>query len=197
MDIDWSLVESIGIGLGLGVAAGFRVVVPFLVLSAAALFGHLPLAENMQWLGTNTALLGLSIALVVEILVYSIPGLDNVIDTVALPMAAIAGTVLMALAANQLDPFARWSLAIVAGGGTAAAVKGLNGFSRLVSTVTTGGFGNFLIAIAELLGALLLSVLSLVAPAIVFLVVLVLLAVLVWFAVRAFSRSKQPMSEAE
>jgi hypothetical protein len=197
MDIDWSLVESIGIGLGLGVAAGFRVVVPFLVLSAAALFGHLPLAENMQWLGTNTALLGLSIALGVEILIYSIPGLDNLIDTIALPVAAIAGTVLMALAANQLDPFAQWSLAIVAGGGAAAAVKGLNGFSRLVSTVTTGGFGNFLIAAAELLGALLLSVLALVAPVLVFLAVLVLFAVLVWLAVRALNRPKVPTSEAE
>ncbi len=197
MDMNWNLIESIGIGLGLGVAAGFRVVVPFLVLSAAALFGHVPLADNMQWLGTSTALVGLSIALGVEILVYSIPGLDNLMDTVALPVAAIAGTVLMALAANQLDPFAQWSLAIVAGGGTAAAVKGLNGFSRLVSTATTGGFANFLIAAAELLGALLLSVLALVAPAIMFLAVLVLLAGLVWVAARAFLRPKPPTSEAE
>jgi hypothetical protein len=188
MNLD--LLESVGIGLGLGVAAGFRVVVPFWVLSAAAFWGHLPLNENMQWLGRETALIGLSIALVVELLAYSIPWLDNLVDTVALPVAAVAGTLLMALAANQLDPFAKWSLAIVAGGGTAATVKGLNGFTRLISTATTGGLTNLLIAIAELLGALALSVLALTAPLLAWAGVLVLFLLLLGFGAQAFYRSK-------
>ena len=37
--MDLNLLESIGLGLGLGVAAGFRVVVPFWVLSVAAVVG--------------------------------------------------------------------------------------------------------------------------------------------------------------
>ena len=75
--MDWQLLESIGLGLGLGVAAGFRVVVPFWVLSAAALFGPLQLTENMTWLGGTTAFVALSLALVIEIAAYSIPWLDN------------------------------------------------------------------------------------------------------------------------
>ncbi|MGF1567871.1 MAG: DUF4126 domain-containing protein [Nodosilinea sp.] len=195
--MDLNLLESLGIGLGLGVAAGFRVVVPFLVLSAAALFGHVPLTENMQWLGTNTAFIGLAVALGVEILAYSIPWLDNVMDTVALPIAAVAGTLLMALAANQLDPFAQWSLAIVAGGGAAVAVKGLSGLTRLVSTATTGGATNLVVAIAELLGALIISVTSLVVPLLSLVGVTLLFTVLVWFAFRAFNRPKKPTAEAE
>ncbi len=189
MNLD--LLESVGLGLGLGIAAGFRVVVPFWVLSAAAIFGHLPLNENMQWLESQTALIGLSLALLVELLAYSIPWLDNAVDTVALPIAAVAGTLLMGLAANQLDPFAQWSLAIVAGGGAAATVKGLSGFTRLVSTATTGGLTNFLVAIAELVGALALSVLALSAPLFAFAGVLVLAAVLVRFVVR-FTQAKEP-----
>jgi hypothetical protein len=189
MDLD--ILESIGIGLGLGIAAGFRVVVPFWVLSVAAFFGHLPLADNMQWLGSETALIGLSIALVVELLAYSIPWLDNLVDAVALPLAAIAGTLLMALAANQLDPFAQWSLAIVAGGGAAATVKGLNGFTRLISTATTGGLTNFLLALAELLGAIALSVLALVAPLLALMGVLALFILLVRYGVKAFYQSRQ------
>jgi hypothetical protein len=189
MDVD--ILESIGIGLGLGIAAGFRVVVPFWVLSVAAFFGHLPLADNMQWLGSETALIGLSIALVVELLAYSIPWLDNLVDAVALPLAAIAGTLLMALAANQLDPFAQWSLAIVAGGGAAATVKGLNGFTRLISTATTGGLTNFLLALAELLGAIALSVLALVAPLLALMGVLALFILLVRYGVKAFYQSRQ------
>jgi hypothetical protein len=195
MDLD--LLESIGVGLGLGVAAGFRVVVPFWVLSMAAYFGHIPMNDGMQWLGSETAVIGLSVALVVELLAYSIPWLDNIVDTVALPIAAVAGTLLMALAANQLDPFAQWSLAIVAGGGTAATVKGLNGFTRLISTATSGGLTNFLIAIAELIGALALSVLALTAPLLAFVGVLVLFILLVRFGVKAFYRSKQPTAESD
>jgi hypothetical protein len=189
--INWQLLESIGLGLGLGVAAGFRVVVPFWVLSGAALFGPLQLADNMTWLGTTTAFIGLSIALVVEILAYSIPWLDNTIDTVALPIAAVAGTLLMAIAANQLDPFAQWSIAIVAGGGAAATVKGLNGLTRLVSTATTGGATNLIVAGVELVGAIVISLLALLVPIVVFIAVLAFFILLVRFAIKAFYRSRQ------
>ena len=190
--MDLALLESIGLGLGLGVAAGFRVVVPFWALSAAAVFGHLPLNENMQWLDSPTALIGLTLALVVELLVYSVPWLDNAADTVALPLAAVAGTLLMGLATNHLDPFAQWGLAIVAGGGAAATVKGLNGFTRLVSTATTGGLANFLVAIAELVGALALSALALVAPLLAFGVAVALLVLAVRFGVRLWNRKQKP-----
>lgn len=195
--MDSDLLESISIGLGLGMAAGFRVVVPFLVLSGVAVFGDLTLNENLAWLDTNTAFIGLSIALVVEILAYSIPWLDNAMDTVALPIAASAGTLIMGLATGQLDPFAQWSLAIVAGGGTAATVKGFNGFTRLVSSATTGGLGNFLIAIAELIGAAAISLLSLALPFFALVALLILLMVLLRFAVKAFARSQRPTPETE
>lgn len=195
--MDWQLLESIGLGLGLGVAAGFRVVVPFWVLSAAALFGHLQLADNLTWLGGTTAFIGLSIALVVEIAAYSIPWLDNVLDTVALPVAAVAGMLLMAIAANQLDPFAQWTVAIVAGGGAAATVKGLNGLTRLVSTATTGGATNLIIAGVELVGAMVISILALLAPILMFVAVLACFILLVRFVIKAFYRSKKPAPEPE
>jgi hypothetical protein len=195
--MDWQLLESIGLGLGLGVAAGFRVVVPFWVLSAAALFGHVQLTDTMTWLGRSTAFASLSIALLLEIAAYSIPWLDNALDTVALPIAAIAGTLLMAIAANQLDPFAQWSIAIVAGGGAAATVKGLNGLTRLVSTATTGGATNLIIAAVELVGAIAISLLALVAPIVMFMVVLTCFILLVRFAIKAFYRSKKAAPDTE
>lgn len=195
--MDLQLLESIGLGLGLGVAAGFRVVVPFWVLSAAALFGHIELTESMTWLGSTSAFIGLSIALVVEIAAYSVPWLDNAIDTVALPIAAVAGTLLMAIAANQLDPFAQWSVAIVAGGGAAATVKGLNGLTRFVSTATTGGATNLVLAGVELVGAVVISVFALVAPIVMFVLVLAFFILLVRFAIKAFYRAKKPTPDAE
>ncbi|MEL6225303.1 MAG: DUF4126 domain-containing protein [Cyanobacteria bacterium J06627_8] len=195
--MDLHLLESISVGLGLGIAAGFRVVVPFWVLSIAAVFAHLPLSDNMAWLDSETAFAGLTIALVVELLAYTIPWLDNAVDIVALPVAAAAGTLLMALAADQLDPFAKWSLAIVAGGGAAATAKGLNGFTRLLSTATTGGLTNLLVAIAEFVGAIALSLLALTAPLVAVIVALILVLLLFRVVTNLVSKPKQQPANVE
>jgi len=188
------ILESIGIGLGLGAAAGFRTLVPFLILSLAALYGHVPLAENMQWLGTYPALISLAIALLIEILAYSIPWLDTALDTIALPIAAAAGTLLMALAVNQYDPLLQWSLAIIAGGGTAATTRGLSSLTRIISTATSGGLTNFVVAIAELVGAVSLSILALTTPFLVVGVVLVLIGILIWLLLRVKAIRQQETS---
>lgn len=198
MDLNtWHLLESVGLGLILGVAAGFRVVVPFFILSGAALWGHLTLTDAMAWLDSRVVFISLAIALTVEVLAYSIPWLDNLADVLALPLATIAGTLLMALTTDQLDPFARWSLAIVAGGGAAATVKGLSGFTRLVSTATTGGLTNFLVAIAELLGAVTLSLLALVAPLLALIGVVVLILVLIGLGTKRIRGQTSELSRQE
>lgn len=198
MDLNtWHLLESVGLGLILGVAAGFRVVVPFFILSGAALWGHLTLTDAMAWLDSRVVFISLAIALTVEVLAYSIPWLDNLADVLALPLATIAGTLLMALTTDQLDPFARWSLAIVAGGGAAATVKGLSGFTRMVSTATTGGLTNFLVAIAELLGAVTLSLLALVAPLLALIGVVVLILVLIGLGTKRIRGQTSELSRQE
>ncbi len=164
MDIDYHLLESIALGLGLGIAAGFRVFVPFLVLSVASTYGHLSLTDSLSWLDNSQVLIGLVVAVIFEILSYSIPFLDNITDVLAVPLAGIAGSLLMASTTGQLDPFEQWGLAIVAGGGSAITVKGLSGFTRIFSTATTGGLANFLIAIGELIAAVGMTLLSLALP---------------------------------
>jgi antibiotic biosynthesis monooxygenase (ABM) superfamily enzyme len=52
-----------------------------LVVSVAAYTGHLPLSDNFAWLATPAALVLLSVAALVEILAYYIPGVDNLLDT--------------------------------------------------------------------------------------------------------------------
>jgi hypothetical protein len=191
------IAESIGIGLGLAAAAGFRTLTPFLVLSAVALFGHIQLTDQMAWLGTYPAFISLALALALEVTAYFVPWLDMALDTIALPLATIAGTGLMALATSHFDPLLQWSLAIVAGGGTAATVRGMSGLTRLISTATTGGLTNFIVAIAELLGAIALSVLALTMPLVVVVVVLVLLAIALWLLWRLRSVRQQATSTPE
>ena len=84
---DLDLALSIALGVGLAAATGFRVFLPMLVVSVAAYTGHLPLSENFAWLGTPGALIMLGVAALVEILAYYIPGVDNLLDTLATPAA--------------------------------------------------------------------------------------------------------------
>ncbi len=103
----------IAIGLGLSVA-GFRILVPFLMMSIAAYTGHLKLAPEMAWVGTKEASVAFAIATILEVLVYFIPVVDNFMDLIEVPAAAIAGTVLTATVTSDLNPLLRWSLVAIA-----------------------------------------------------------------------------------
>lgn len=48
-------VLAILIGIGLAAACGFRIFVPFLVISVAANSGHLALSPGFEWIGTEVA----------------------------------------------------------------------------------------------------------------------------------------------
>ncbi|MBK5198368.1 MAG: DUF4126 domain-containing protein [Methyloceanibacter sp.] len=177
---DFDLAVSIALGVGLAAATGFRVFLPMLIVSAAAYTGHLPLSDSFAWLGTPSALTLLGVAALAEILAYYIPGVDNLLDTLATPAAVIAGTVVSAAVITDLPPMVKWSTAVIAGGGVAGLIQGVTAVLRAKSTVLTGTLGNPVIATAELGGALVVSLLALAAP----LATLLVLAVFLWLAMR-------------
>jgi hypothetical protein len=166
---------SICLGIGLSAACGFRVFVPLAVVSAASLGGFLDLSSGFQWMGTLPALIVFATATVVEVIAYYVPWLDNALDVVSGPVAVVAGTMIAASQFTELDPLFKWSLALIAGGGTAGLVKGTTTVTRGASTATTGGAANPLLATVELAGSLLTSFLALVAPVLAVLLLVVLL----------------------
>lgn len=157
-------VLAIMAGIGLSAACGFRVFVPMLVMSVASLSGHLTLAPGFQWIGTYPALITFSVATAVEIAGYYIPWVDHLLDTISTPAAVIAGTIITASMVSGMSPFMRWTLAIIAGGGTAGLVQGTTVVARGFSTASTGGLGNPLFATIELGGSLVTSVVAIVVP---------------------------------
>jgi hypothetical protein len=164
---------AILVGIGLAASCGFRVFVPLLVASGASLSGYLPLSDGFHWLGTWPALIAFAAASLIEVGAYYVPWLDNLLDTIASPLAMISGVVLFAASVTELDPFLHWSLAIIAGGGTAAVMQGGTVATRLASTATSGGAANFIFSTFELVAGFVIAVVSIVAPvlAIIFVVV--------------------------
>ena len=158
------IILSLCVGIGLSAACGFRVFVPPLVMSFAAIMGHLPLGENFAWIGTYPALIAFAIATVVEVAGYYIPVVDHLLDVVATPTAIAVGTLMTAAVFPDADPLLKWTLAAIAGGGSAGIIQSITGITRLSSTAITVGLGNSLLSTIEGIGSVILSVMAIFVP---------------------------------
>lgn len=152
------------LGITLSAACGFRVFLPPLALSVGAMYGHVPLSPGFEWLGSSEAAIALAIATVFEVAAYYIPFVDNILDTIHVPVAVGVGTVITAATLGHTDPVLQWTLAAIAGGGAAGLMGTLSSLTRLASTGITGGLGNFIVATIELVGSISLSILGITFP---------------------------------
>lgn len=166
---------SIFLGVGLAASVGFRVFLPLFALSLASYNGIWDLNDSWEWMGSLAAVITFGVAMVVEVFAYYIPWVDNLLDSLAIPLAAIAGTAVMVSTMADVDPLVTWTLAIIAGGGTASAIKGASATSRLASTATTGGIGNPIVSTIETGTATVVSLASLFVPVIAAVLVIVIL----------------------
>ena len=156
------IILALGLGVTLSAASGFRLFLPLLALSLATLYGDLELASSFSWLGTYPIAIALAIATVVEIMAYCIPVVDNLLDTIEIPVAVTIGTLLTAATLKDVNSlFLWWGLSIFAGGGTAGIIATFTALTRLAFTGVTAGTGNFLVALTEALSSGVLSILAL------------------------------------
>lgn len=175
--IDWETLLDLLLGISLSAAAGFRVFVPLLVMSAAAVLGHIDLPSDFDWIETDQALIIFAAASLIEIVGYYIPFFDHFLDIFATPAAIIAGTLITATVIPDMNPVLQWTLAIVAGGGTAGLTKGASNIIRAISLAVSAGLTNPIVATVELVLALTIAILAITVPAIAGILVIVGLAI--------------------
>lgn len=183
-----SYILSAFIGIGLAAATGFRVFLPMFAVSLASYFHWIPMNEHFEWLSGLPALITTGIATIAEILAYYIPFVDHLLDTISVPLATVAGSVLFASQFADLGTFPQWGLALIAGGGTAATIS--SGFAgiRAASTATTGGLGNSVVGTTETAGAGIMSVLAMAAPVIAAIFAIILIILVVIFGRKAWRK---------
>lgn len=180
---------SICLGVGLSASVGFRVFLPLFTLSLASYFDVWQLNESWLWIGSTTALIILGVATIVEIIAYFIPYIDNLLDTISVPLAALAGTAIMLSTVIDLSPAITWTLAIIAGGGTAVAVAGTSSVTRLTSTTTTGGVANPIVSTFETGTSVVMSIVSIFLPILAIVLVIIIL-VIIFHLYKKFRSSK-------
>lgn len=186
------------IGIGLAAASGFRVFLPMFAVSLASYMGWIPMNETFQWLAGLPTLITTGIATVVEILAYYIPYVDHLLDTMSVPLATVAGSIMFASQFADIGTFPQWALALIAGGGTAAAISSGFAGTRAASTATTGGLGNSVVATTETAGAGIMTILEMAAPilagiaAIILVIVVIILGRKIWNKFKRYNSDKLP-----
>lgn len=183
------LALSISLGIGLSAACGFRIFVPLLAMSFAANAGHINLSDGFDWIATWPAFVCFLTATILEIAAYYIPWLDNALDTIATPAAIVAGTIITAAVITDMSPLLKWSLALIAGGGTAGIIQASTTALRGTSTLATGGLANFAVASGELVASVATTVLSMLLPILTALGISALIVALLFSARRRFQRT--------
>lgn len=188
-----TVIMSLFLGIGIAASSGFRVFLPLFILSLAAYFNIVTLSKDWLWFGSLTVVVSLGVATVVEILAYLIPWLDNMLDTIATPLAAIAGTLAIASTLINMNPYYSWALAIIAGAGAATTVKASNSGMRLLSTASTGGAANPLFSVIETVISGLLTILSIFIPILAFILVIILF----FFIITAYKKMRKKLASNE
>lgn len=152
------------VGVGLSAACGFRVFVPLMGMSIAALSGHITLGPDFAWIGTKTALLAFSTATTLEIATYYVPWVDNMMDALMTPAALVAGTIVTASMIGEMSPFLKWTTAVIAGGGVSGIVQGGTVALRAGSSGATGGLANPIVSTLEMIGSVALTIIAILLP---------------------------------
>ncbi|AZA52566.1 DUF4126 domain-containing protein [Chryseobacterium sp. G0201] len=183
-------VLSAFIGIGLAAATGFRVFLPMFAVSLASYLHWIPTNESFEWLSGLPTLITTGIATIAEILAYYIPIIDHLLDTISVPMATVAGSVLFASQFADLGTFPQWALALIAGGGTAATIS--SGFAglRAASTATTGGLGNSVVGTTETAGAGIMTVLAMAMPILAGICAIILVVLVFVYGRKAWRKLK-------
>ena len=175
------IILALCLGVTLSAACGLRIFLPPLAMSLAAISGNLELSSGFAWIGTYPVAIALGIATIVEILAYYIPVVDNFLDAIEIPTAVAVGTLLTAANLEGINLLLLWTIAAIAGGGTAGIIAVFTAMTRVAFTGVTGGMGNFLLATAEALSSGVLSILALSLP---FLAAAIVIGLLIMAIVR-------------
>jgi uncharacterized membrane protein len=175
--MDTEIITSVAMGIALSACCGFRVFVPMLGASIAGWQEWFNLPADLQWVGTLPAVLCFGSAAILEMAAYYIPFVDNLLDTIATPLAVAAGTVLAAsfLPITEFSPLLKWILALIAGGGAAGTVQLGTGLLRLFSSKTTAGTGNVLVSSGENAAAISGTIFSMIIPIVMAVLLLLLI----------------------
>ena len=165
-------------GLTLAAPAGVNAYIPLLAVAVAQRAGWLQLGEPYDALGSWWAIAIIAVLLAIEVVADKVPAVDHANDVVQTVVRPAAGGLLAVSASGQgtVSPV----VLVVCGVLIAGGVHAVKASARPAVNVSTAGVGAPVVSTFEDIGALIVTVLALIAPwiAAALIVAVVLLAVI-------------------
>jgi hypothetical protein len=200
------MLAAIVVGILLSISAGVRMTIPLLAVNLLAFEHVIALPHDLAWLGTQTTLILLSAAFVVETIVHFIPAAGTALKAAATPLAFVAGTLLMAVPLGDKNPLFQWILAGAVGGGAATLTHlGTTGVRAATGPFNLASGGMFgvgwnMVELAASVAFIFLSYICVAAGWVVAVAILAMLGiaacVLTWKTLRRF-RGRELMTQDE
>lgn len=169
------------LGLGLAASTGMNTFLPLLMLASAAHFHlfNISLNGSYAWLASDTALIALGAAAVIETIGDKIPAVDHALHTIGLVGRPAVATLAAASVFTNADPTTASIIGLIIAAPLAFGVHSTVTGTRAASSATTFGFGNPVLSFLEDVAAVTLTIIAIMAPVLVplFLIVGIILLV--------------------
>ena len=172
------LIVGICVGISLSAACGFRAFLPLLAVSIAAHFFGFKVNADFAWIGSWASIVSLATATIVEIVAYYLPFVDNLLNLINVPLAFVAGAVVMSGVLPDVHPYLKWSIAGLLGSSAAGLTQLVTMIIRGASTATTAGAGNNVVSLLENVCAVIFSIGAILLPLLAIVFVAVVLYIL-------------------
>ena len=185
-----TMLFAMGAGILLAASAGLRAFLPLLGLGLAARLLDWPVAESMQWIATDAALIGLTVAALAEIVADKVPAVDHVLDMIHTVVGPLAGALVAFTAWGDLPAPVGMILALALGVPLAGGVHLVSATTRVKSTALTAGTANPVVSAAEDGISISAIVIAFVAPVLALIGAIVVLIVIGRFVSRRLARRK-------
>ena len=174
---------------GLSASAGLNAYIPLLIIALMARFTHwITLSSPWDHL-TNGWVIGTLVFLsLIEFFADKIPAINHLNDLIQTIVRPIAGAITFAASANVITEISP-VLSLVAGLLVAGSVHAVKSVAvRPAVTATTGGAGNIPISILEDIVSTILSIVSVIVPAVI---ALAAITFAIWILTRQRRRSQR------
>ena len=175
--MDW--VSTWGVAMGAAWLSGVKLYASVLTLGLLQRFGLAHLPGELHVLGEWWVIAIAAVLCVVEFVADKVPAVDSTWDAIHTFVRIPAGAVLAAAAFGRFD--ARVTLvALLVGGGLAAASHGTKAAARLAVNASPEPFSNIAVSSVEEVGSVGLAALAAFHPVVTMAVVLVLTVLGIW-----------------
>jgi uncharacterized membrane protein len=175
---------------GLSASAGLNAYIPLFTVAVIAHFTNwFKLNPPYDTLGNPWIVILLGVLIIIEFLADKVPAINHANDLIQTFIRPVAGAIVFAASAKLLtdiNPVLSLGCGLLIAGGVHA-VKSLA--IRPTVTATTGGAGNVPVSLAEDGLAVVTSVLAIVLPVIIAYILVVFIALLIWWLWRRSNAS--------